>query len=112
MAKILFGLVGVMGLVGAACAGSALADDNGLASVHDLRRESGRLCQVGHYHSGGGSGSSRKAAVADAIGSWSSFTAFEYGTDWAHFSKAANKSMSCSQSSSGWECNLEGRPCK
>ncbi|MEQ1578313.1 MAG: hypothetical protein ABL894_11735 [Hyphomicrobium sp.] len=118
MAKVMFGIVGAAGLALAVASGSALlagparADDNGLASVHDLRREKGRLCQVGHYHSGGGSGRTRKAAEADAIGSWQSFTAFEYGTDWARFSKAANRSISCSPSSSGYDCNVEARPCK
>ena len=91
---------------------SALADDTGFASTHELRREGGRTCQVGHYHSGSGSGRTRKLAEIDAIKSWSSFTAFEYGTDWARFSKAASKRMSCSAGSSGYDCSLEARPCK
>ena len=80
--------------------------------MHDLRKEKGRLCMSDHYHTGGGTGSTRKAAEADAIKSWQSFTDFEYGSDWARFSKASGKGMSCSQGSSGWDCNVEARPCK
>lgn len=112
IATRLFGIAGSLGLaMVASFAGPAWADDTGFASAHDLRREGGRLCQVGHYHSGGGTGKNRKAAELDAIKSWSSFTAFEYGSDWAHFSRAASKSMSCSGSGSV-DCNVEARPCK
>ena len=100
------------GLALALSAGAAMADDSGFAYAHDLRKEGGRTCMSDHYHQGGGSGSTRKAAQADAIKSWSSFTAFEYGSDWARFSKAAGKSMSCSAGSSGYDCQLEARPCK
>ena len=112
MARILFGIFSGLGLALAFVSGPALADDTGFASAHDLRREGGRLCQVGHYHSGGGAGRTRKAAELDAIKSWQSFTAFEYGSDWARFSKAASKSMRCSQSSNGYDCNVEARACK
>jgi hypothetical protein len=100
------------GLVFAVTAGSVRADDTGFASSHDWRREKGRTCMSDHYHQGGGSGTSRKAAEIDAIKSWQNFTAFEYGSDWARFSRAAGKSMSCSQGSSGWDCQLEARPCR
>ena len=117
MAKRMIGIASATALALTAFVGNlsvtaALADDSGFASMHDLRREGGRTCQVGHYHSGGGSGRTRKLAEADAIKSWSSFTAFEYGTDWARFSKAASKRMSCSTSSSGYDCNVEARACK
>lgn len=113
MVKIGVSLLGALALAVAMTAGPALADDNGIAgSIHDLRREKGRLCQDGHYHTVSGSGSSKKAALADAIASWSSFTTFEYGTDWGRFSKAASKSMSCSPGSGTWNCTVEARPCK
>jgi hypothetical protein len=93
-------------------AGHAVADDSGFAYSHDLRKEKGRTCMSDHYHQGGGSGSTRKAAEIDAIKSWQNFTDFEYGSDWARFSKATSKGMSCSQTSGGWECQLEARACK
>ncbi|MBY0226088.1 MAG: hypothetical protein K2Q28_09810 [Hyphomicrobium sp.] len=89
------------------------ADDNGLAgTIHDLRRESGRLCQVDHWHYGSGVGATKKLAMADAVGSWQSFTALEYGSDWARFQKAASRNVSCSKSSDGVSCSIEGRPCR
>lgn len=94
--------------------GPVRADDNGVAaSIHDVKREGRKLCQVGHFHSGSSAGiSTKKGAMAEAIDSWQSFTAFEYGTDWASFRNAASKSVSCSQSSGGWGCDIEARPCK
>lgn len=91
----------------------AVADETGLHASHALRRESGRVCFVDHWHYGSsGLQSSRKQAERAAIGSWASFVAFEYGTDWARFGRAASKKMTCSQNSSGWDCSLEARPCK
>ena len=90
------------------------ADDNGLAgTIHDLRRESGRLCQVDHWHYGSGVGATKKLAMADAVGSWQSFTALEYGTDWSRFQRAANRNVSCSNTGGGGvSCSIEGRPCR
>jgi hypothetical protein len=92
----------------------AVADDNGMAgAIHDLRREGGKLCQVDHWHYGSGAGATKKLAMADAVGSWQSFTALEYGSDWARFQKAASKSVSCSKEGSGGvSCAIEGRPCR
>jgi hypothetical protein len=92
----------------------AVADDNGLAgSIHDLRREGRKLCQVDHWHYGSGVGSTKKAAMADAVGSWQSFTALEYGTDWARFQKANSRNVSCSNTGGGGvSCSIEGRPCR
>ena len=118
MARLLFGIAGVVGLAmsltvaSAVVTAPALADDSGFAYAHDLRKEKGRTCFSDHYHQGGGNGNTRKAAETEAIKSWSSFTAFEYGSDWARFSKASGKGMSCSPGSSGWDCNVEARPCK
>lgn len=91
-----------------------LADDNGIAEViHDVRREGRKLCQVGHFHTGTSAGvASKKAAMAQAIDSWQSFTATEYGTDWAYYRLAGNKSAKCTVSPSGWSCEVEGRPCR
>ena len=99
-------------LVLAALPVAALADDSGFAGIHDLRHERGRICMSDHWHDGSGSGRTQKAAQADAVGSWSSFTALEYGSDWARWGKASAKSMSCSRTSSGFDCSVSARPCK
>jgi hypothetical protein len=98
-------------LLGAAAA-PVLADETGLASMHDMRREGGRLCFTDHYHYGNGSGSTKAAAQRDAIASWSGFTDFEYGSDWARYSRAASKRVSCSKSGGGFACQIEARPCR
>ncbi|WP_072396655.1 hypothetical protein [Hyphomicrobium sp. CS1GBMeth3] len=89
-----------------------LADDTGFAYMHDLRREGGRTCFTDHYHYGSGSGKTKAAAQKAAIGSWASFTDFEYGSDWARFSRAASKGISCSQGGGSIDCQIQARPCK
>lgn len=105
------GLAVVVMAVGS-LSGLAQADDTGFAYMHDMRREGGRTCFTDHYHYGSGNGATKAAAQKDAIGSWASFTAFEYGTDWARFSKASGKSMSCSGGAGNVSCQIEARPCK
>lgn len=98
-----------------ACAAPALADDTGVAAIHEQRREGGRTCFVDHYHYGSSAGlSSKKAALAAGIKSWADFTDFEYGSDWARWSRAAEKSAKCSQAGIGgsWSCDLSARPCR
>lgn len=99
-------------LVIAAVPAPALADDTGFASMHDLRREGGRTCFTDHYHYGNGTGATKAAAQKAAISSWASFTDFEYGSDWARFSRAASKGMKCSGPSGSVSCQLEARPCR
>ncbi len=93
---------------------SVHADDTGLAeALHDVRREGSKLCQVGHFHTGTSAGvASKKAALAEAIDSWRSFTAMEYGTDWASYRLAGTKSSECTTSPSGWACEVKARPCR
>ena len=90
----------------------AMADDTGFAYMHDLRKEAGKTCFTDHYHYGSGSGATKAAAQKDAIGSWASFTDFEYGSDWARFSRAASKAVSCSGSAGSVSSQIEARPCK
>lgn len=103
--------VAAAGLV-LALAAPAVADDSGFAYMHDLRKEGGRTCFTDHFHYGSGSGANKAVAQKAAIGSWSSFTDFEYGSDWARFSRAASKSMKCSGGTGSVDCQLEARPCK
>ena len=94
--------------------GAAWADDTGLAgALHDLRREGRKVCIVEHWHYGSGVAATKKAALADATGSWQSFTAMEYGSDWARFQKANSRNVSCSNAGGGSvSCSIEGRPCR
>lgn len=94
-------------------AAPAVADDTGFASSHDWRKERGLTCMSDHYHYGT-SGEQRTKALAqrEAIVSWQSFTAFEYGSDWARYGKAGSKKMSCKQGGGSWECSIEARPCR
>lgn len=85
----------------------------GLAAMHDMRREGGRLCFSDHFHYGSSNGErSAKAAQAAAIASWSDFVIFEYDPSWASFSKSASKEVKCSQSGGGWGCDVSSRPCR
>jgi len=90
----------------------AFADQTGFASMHTQARVGGKMCMTDHYHYGSGTGATKAAAQRDAIGSWQSFTDFEYGSDWARFGKAVGKRMSCSQSGGGYSCQVEARPCR
>ncbi|MGI9403049.1 MAG: hypothetical protein ACR2OF_00880, partial [Hyphomicrobium sp.] len=56
------------------------SDTTGLAGMHDLRRERGRICMSDHWHYGtSGPQKSKARARRAAIRSWASFTAMEYG---------------------------------
>jgi hypothetical protein len=90
----------------------AAADETGFASMHDLRREAGRLCMTDHWHTGNGSGRSKKAARYDAIRSWSDFTDLEYGRSWASFRHARGKGIRCQRSGKGYDCSVQARPCR
>lgn len=83
----------------------------GLAAMHDMRREKGKLCMSDHWHSGSGVGPTKKAAEKAAIRSWIDFTDLEYGGRWASFANAASRKVSYSKESSGWSASVEGRPC-
>lgn len=90
----------------------AIADDTGMAGMHDWVKVGRKTCLRDHTHTGNSSGQrTKKQALAAAIKSWQEFTAFEYGTDWAYFKYANAKVNSCSQESSGWTCSVEARPC-
>lgn len=90
---------------------SAVADESGMATMHDWRSERGITCLVAHFHSGSGEGRTKRAARRAAITSWQEFTAFEYGLDWAYYRHAGSKSIGYSKTSNGWSATVEGRPC-
>jgi hypothetical protein len=90
----------------------AVADVTGFDAMHTQRRVGNKVCMIDHWHYGSGSGSTKAAAQKAAIASWQSFTDFEYGSDWARFSKAAAKKVSCSSSGGSYTCQVEARPCR
>ncbi len=104
-------LLGSVLLVGAAFC--ARAGETGLASIHEWRREAGKICMSGHFHDGAGTGKTRKEAEAKAIGSWVSFTDLEYGSTWASYNLSSSKKMECTQNGSQeWSCSVSSRPCR
>ena len=105
-------VLAAFGLVAATAIIPAFADQTGMAGIHDLRREGGRLCMSDHWHYGSGNGPSKNAAIRDAVGSWSSFTAMEYGSDWASWGRSASRGQDCSRDSSGYSCSISARPCR
>ena len=101
----------VLGLL----AGSAWAQqgaETGVAQIHTWVKVGRKTCMLDHYHDGAGNGASRVLAEKSAIVSWSEFTAWEYGTPWARYTNAVSKTMNCSQSSGGWTCQIQARPCR
>ena len=92
----------------------AMADQTGVAAIHEQRREHGRTCFVDHYHYGSSAGlATKRAALYAGIKSWADFTEFEYGSDWAHWRRAASKRVKCSQAGihGPWSCDISARPC-
>lgn len=96
----------ISGLAGAS------ADDTGLASIHAWRKERGRTCMIDHFHYGSGTGPTKRTAEKAALDSWTSFTVFEYGTDWGSYNRAGSRIMECQQRGSLWLCNVQARPCR
>lgn len=92
---------------------TAIADETGWASIHELRKERGKLCMSDHWHYGESTGTykSKRRARRSAISSWQDFVDFEYGSSWGTFRRAANKKVDCSHSSSKWKCEVLARPC-
>ena len=91
----------------------ALANDTGYATTtHDVRREGGRLCIVGHTHGGTGTGGTKGVALVGAIKAFTDTTGDEYGTDWAQWRKSASKQVSYTKTADGWSAAAEARPCK
>jgi hypothetical protein len=98
-----------------ALAAPAAADETGLASIHEQRREGGRVCFTDHFHYGSSSGQqSKRAAMSAAVVSWAEFTDFEYGSAWANWGRSASKSVKCSRVGLGgpWSCDISSRPCR
>lgn len=90
----------------------AQAQDSGLASMHTLRKEGGKLCMADHFHAGSGEGATKAKARMAAIRSWADFTDFEYGRAWARFGRAASVTTRYTKAETGWSATVEARPCR
>jgi hypothetical protein len=112
MATIRSALIAAAGLV-LISAGSASAQDTGLAGIHEWVRVGGKICTRDHFHSGASAGEkTRKSAEAAAIGSWQGFTGWEYGAAWGSFKNAESKSIKCEGGGTSWGCTVDARPCR
>lgn len=98
----------------AVCVSIGTADaQDGLATIHDWVRVGPKTCMADHFHSGSSTGQpSRKQAEAQAIASWASFTAWEYGNHWGSWRLAETRRVNCTGSGTNWACDIEARPCK
>jgi hypothetical protein len=92
--------------------GNALADETGLAGMHEMRKVGGKLCMTDHYHDGSGNGANQDIAMRQAISSWQAFTDLEYGSDWASYNNSVGKSASCGRSMGEVSCSISSRPCR
>lgn len=84
----------------------------GLDSMHEQRREAGRVCMSDHFHYGSGAGRTKPIALADAISSWQSFTDFEYGGRWASWKRSASKEIKYASTPQGFAADISSRPCR
>lgn len=92
--------------------GASHADDTGFASMHSMTKSGGLTCFSDHAHAGSGTGKTKQAAFNAALKDWWSYTAGEYGSDWAQWRKSASKSIKYSKAEDGWSATIESRPCK
>lgn len=90
----------------------AMADETGFAGIHSWVKVGRKTCLADHFHTQSGTGSTKKEAQRAAARAWSEFTAWEYGTSWASFRRAASRSIKCSKSDTGWSCVADARACR
>lgn len=100
-----------------AAAHAARSTDHGLAGMHKLHIEKGRLCMADHDHFGQtGAWPTLAEARAKAVKSWVGFTRLEYGDAWSDFRVAVAAKFDCARTSmvrgEGWSCTVKARPCK
>jgi len=95
-----------------AAAGTAAAQETGLAGMHSWVRVGGRTCMLDHFHDGSGSGPTRAAAQRAAVRAWIDFTAWEYGRRWGSWGASVSKRMGCSGGPGGYSCEVSSRPCR
>jgi hypothetical protein len=103
---------GIAAVILVLASGAAIADESGLANMHEMRKVGGKMCMTDHYHDGSGSGPTQDYAMRQAIKSWQAFTDLEYGSDWASYNNSVGKTASCGRSIGEISCQLSSRPCR
>lgn len=98
--------------VGLSLAGSAVADETGLAGMHAWQKAGSKTCMVDHEHDGSGSGATPQLAMREAVKAWESFTDLEYGSDWASYANSIGKKVSCGRNISDVSCQITSRACR
>ena len=118
MRFVLWGAILSSALMGSALAATT-ARAAGLDGLHTKVQIGNRLCMAGHMHHGSGHAwGAREQALAAAAKAWGSFTALEYGREWAEFRNASNPDVSCwsspglGQSGLHWACSVSASPCQ
>ena len=117
MRFVLWGAILSSALIGSAVTATS-SQSAGLDGLHSKVQIGNRLCMAGHTHHGAGSAwGVREQALAVAAKSWGSFTALEYGNEWADFRQSNNQEISCRPSNSGpgpahWTCSVTASPCR
>jgi hypothetical protein len=90
-----------------------LAQQTGVAGIHGWAPVGrNKTCLATHFHSGNGSGKTKKDAERAAIRNWEAFTTWEYGESWGRYSLSASKTINCDRTSaSEFSCQVSSRPC-
>lgn len=90
--------------------------DPAMAISWGVKQPDGMVCRelfgTPHDHHGRGRGASRQEALAAAIRRWAGFVRFEYGKSWDDWGIARRKGVKCVPGSRGWNCKVDGQPCK
>ena len=92
---------------------AAHAGSTGFDVIHSKVVLNGKVCFVDHSHLGTGTARTKELALHKATQNWVSFTALEYGSDWASFGLATKRSMGCKRGLlRRYTCEVQGTPCK
>ena len=90
----------------------AFAKNDDLLAPHSAYIKGRTQCFDAHTHVGGADGRTKRAALKAAIREWQSFTAWEYGSAWASYKRAAGKTVEYIKAEAGWTARVEARPCR
>lgn len=72
-----------------------------LSDIHEQARYGNSVCFVKHEHMGAG------RTKEEAIDNWREWTAFEYGYEWADWSRARHRLVTCNA-----RCVVRATPCR
>ncbi len=89
----------------------------GLTFLHKIEPVGDRMCMVEHDHHGDSRpNASKEQAAIEAARAWSSFTALEYGREWADIRLSIDQHLNCApvvlHSGQSWQCKVKAKPCR